>query len=121
VLPLKNTILFPGLLMPLVVGRVTSLAAVEAALATEDKQIVLFAQKDFNVETPGADDLYMLGTKAVVRKVNRQDDSVELLVLGSERVALIKLETTEPYLRAKIHPLPVPEDKGPGGAARRSG
>jgi ATP-dependent Lon protease len=113
VLPLKNTILFPGLLMPLVVGRVTSLAAVEAALATEDKQIVLFAQKDFNVETPGADDLYMLGTKAVVRKVNRQDDSVELLVLGSERVALIKLETVEPYLRAKVHPLPVPEDKGP--------
>jgi len=113
VLPLKNAVLFPYLLMPLSVGRASSLAAVDAALATEEKQLVLFSQKDPAVEKPTQDDLYVVGTKAVVRKVNRQEDSVELLVIGTERVALIKLESREDYLRAKVHPLPLPEDKGP--------
>jgi ATP-dependent Lon protease len=113
VLPLKNAVLFPYLMMPLTVGRASSLAAVEAALATEEKQLVVFSQKDASVEVPTQDDLYVVGTKAIVRKVNRQEDSVELLVLGTERVALIKLDASEPYLRAKTHPLPLPEDKGP--------
>jgi len=112
VLPLKNTVLFPHLLMPLSVGRASSLAAVEAALKTEEKELVLFTQKDSSVEVPGQDDLYPIGTKAIVRKVNRQDDSVELLVLGTERVALIRMESTEPFLRARINALPLPEDKG---------
>jgi len=112
VLPLKNTVLFPHLLMPLSVGRASSLAAVEAALKTEEKELVLFSQKDAAVEAPGYDDLYAIGTKAIVRKVNRQDDSVELLVLGTERVALIRIESTEPFLRARVNSLPLPEDKG---------
>ena len=111
VLPLKNTVLFPHLLMPLSVGRASSLAAVEAALKTEEKELVLFTQKDAGVEVPTQDDLYPIGTKAIVRKVNRQDDSVELLVLGTERVALIRIESTEPFLRARINSLPLPEDK----------
>ena len=111
VLPLKNTVLFPHLLMPLSVGRASSLAAVEAALKTEEKELVLFTQKDASVEAPTQDDLYAIGTKAIVRKVNRQDDSVELLVLGTERVALIRIESTEPFLRARINSLPLPEDK----------
>jgi len=112
VLPLKNTVLFPHLLMPLSVGRASSLAAVEAAVKAEEKELVLFTQKDASVEVPGQDDLYPIGTKAIVRKVNRQDDSVELLVLGTERVALIRIESTEPFLRARISSLPLPEDKG---------
>ena len=53
-LPLKNTILFPGLLLPLSVGRDSSLNAVEAALKTEEKEIVLVAQRDPHVDSPGA-------------------------------------------------------------------
>ncbi len=114
VLPLKNTVLFPYLLMPLSVGRASSLAAVEAALATEGKEIVLFAQKDSSVESPGADDLHAIGTKALIRKMNRQgDEQIELLVLGTERQALIRLDQSEPFLRARINPLPLPTDKGP--------
>jgi len=113
VLPLKNTVLFPYLVMPLVVGRASSLAAVEAALATEDKQIVLFAQKDSALEAPTQNDLYVVGTKATIRKVNRSEDNVELLVVGTERVVLIKMEANEPYFRARVHTLPLPEDKGP--------
>ena len=61
-LPLKNTVLFPGLMLPLSVGRENSLQAVEAALKTEEKEIVLVAQRDAQVEAPGQDDLYMIGT-----------------------------------------------------------
>ena len=53
-LPLKNSVLFPGLLMPLSVGRTSSLAAVEAAVATEDKEIIVVAQRDASADTPGS-------------------------------------------------------------------
>ena len=56
VLPLKNSVLFPGLMMPLSVGRSASIAAVEAALGTEDKEIIVVAQKDNSVDLPGAGD-----------------------------------------------------------------
>ena len=111
-LPLKNTVLFPYLLMPLSVGRASSLAAVEAALATEEKEIVVFAQRDPSVDTPKQDDLFAVGTKAIIRKMSRSaSGQLELLVLGMERVALIKVDETEPLLRARVHPLPLPEDK----------
>jgi ATP-dependent Lon protease len=111
VLALKNTVLFPYLLMPLSVGRPTSLAAVEAALATEEKEIVLFAQRDASVESPKQDDLYTIGTKAIIRKMSRPNENmVELLVLGMERVTLVKLDDSGPYLQARFLPLPLPED-----------
>src|SRR5882762_2256948 len=114
VLPLKNTVLFPYLLMPLSVGRAASVAAAEAALATESKEIVVFAQRNSNVENPGPDDLYPIGTKAMIRKMSRPNEgTVELLVLGMERVALIKMEETEPFLMARVNPLPLPEDNSP--------
>src|ERR1700685_4211632 len=95
VLPLKNAVLFPYLLMPLSVGRASSLAAVEAALATESKEIVLFAQRDSNEESPKQEELYSIGTKAVIRKVSRpNENSLELLVMGIERVTLVKLDSS---------------------------
>jgi len=114
VLPLKNTVLFPFLLMPLSVGRPHSIGAVEAALATEGKEIIVVSQKDPSVDTPGQDELYTIGTKAVVRKMSRpNEESMELLVLGGERVVLIKLEQTEPYTTGRVRPYPLPEDGGP--------
>ncbi len=111
VLALKNTVLFPYLLMPLSVGRPTSLSAVEAALGTEEKEIVLFAQRDASVESPTQDDLYAVGTKAIIRKMSRPNDTtVELLVLGMERVTLVKLDDSGPYLQARFRPFPLPED-----------
>src|SRR5713226_1149420 len=110
--PLKNTVLFPYLLMPLSVGRASSLAAVEAALATEEKEIVVFAQRDTSVEVPNQEDLYGVGTKAIIRKMSRSESgALELLVLGVERVALIKVDQSEPFLKARVNPLPLPDDK----------
>src|SRR5579863_239755 len=92
-LPLKNSALFPGLMMPLSVGRKGSVAAVEAALASEQKELVIVAQRDSNVEVPGAADLFTVGTRAVIRKVNRTGASqIDIMVLGVERVVLIKVE-----------------------------
>ncbi|MBV8866615.1 MAG: LON peptidase substrate-binding domain-containing protein, partial [Acidobacteriaceae bacterium] len=111
-LPLKNTILFPGLLLPLSVGRESSLRAVEAALKTEEKEIILIAQRDAQVETPQQNDLYTIGTKAVIRKSSRPNaEAMEILVLGMERVVVAKIESTEPYLSAKFRVLPLPEDR----------
>ncbi len=112
-LPLKNTILFPGLLLPLSVGRENSLKAVEAALKTEEKEIILIAQRDAQVEAPEQDDLYTIGTKAVIRRSSRPNEGMlEILVLGVERVVVVKLESSEPYLSAKYRVLDVPSDGG---------
>ncbi|HLJ15134.1 MAG TPA: endopeptidase La [Bryobacteraceae bacterium] len=114
VLPLKNSILFPGLLMPLSVGRPASLAAVEAALASEDKEILVVAQRESSTDSPGPDDLYTIGTKAVIRKMSRpSEDMVELLVLGVERVVALKFDASEPFLRGRFRSLPLPQDSGP--------
>ena len=113
-IPLKNSVLFPGLLMPLSIGRPASLAAVEAALATEEKEVVVVAQRSSDTDSPGQDDVYTIGTKAVIRKMARpNDDMVEVLVLGTERVVVLRLDSTEPYVRARISSWPLPEEKTP--------
>jgi ATP-dependent Lon protease len=112
VLPLKNTVLFPYLFMPLSVGRPASLASMEAVLATEEKTFVVSAQRDSSNEQPGLDDLYTVGTRAVVRKMARGDGVIEVLVQGVERVTILKVEQTSPYLTARVAPFPLPEDGG---------
>ncbi len=111
-LPLKNSVLFPHLLMPLSVGRPASLAAAEAALATEEKEIIIVAQRDPNIEKPTVEDLYTVGTKAVIKRMSRPSEShMELIVLGVERVVLLKPEQTEPYLKVRARPHPLPSER----------
>ena len=113
VLPLKNTVLFPYLFMPLSVGRPDSLAAVEAVLATEEKTFVVVAQRDADNEQPGLDDLYTVGTRAVIKKMARGEGGIELMVQGVERVALVKAEQTEPYLKARVRRCRCPRTRAP--------
>src|SRR3974377_1608127 len=81
-LPLKNSVLFPGMFMPLTVGRPGSIAAVEAAFETEDKEVVVVAQRDPEHETPNAADLFTIGTRAAIRKVSRsKGDHIEVMVI----------------------------------------
>jgi ATP-dependent Lon protease len=113
-LPLKNSVLFPHLLMPLQVGRPASVAAVEAALATEEKEIVIVAQRDPSTSAPSMEELYGIGTRAVIKKMARPNESlVELIVLGVERMVLLKLEQSEPYLNVRVRPYPLPDDQSP--------
>ncbi|MGH9755282.1 MAG: endopeptidase La [Blastocatellia bacterium] len=111
VLPIKNSVLFPGLLMPLTAGRPSSIAAIDAALASEDKELLIVTQRDSSIESPTVNDLYNIGTKAVVKRMmRRQDGAVNLIVQGVERVVLVEIEQTEPYLRARVRLAPVPEE-----------
>ena len=113
ILPLKSAVLFPGLLMPLSVGRAASIKAVEAALKTEEKEIVVVAQRSPDTDEPLQDHLYTIGTKAVIRKISRSNaELIELLVLGSERVVITRLSVEEDVVKAKVRPLPLPEDRG---------
>jgi ATP-dependent Lon protease len=114
VLPIKNTVLFPFMLMPLNVGRPSSVAATEAALASEGKDIVVVAQRDASIENPSLTDLYSIGTRAVIKQMARKSEELlEVVLLGVERVVLIKLEQDGNYQRARIKPLPLPQDKSP--------
>ena len=111
-LPLKNTVLFPGLMMPLTAGRPASIAAVDAALASEGKELLVIAQRDGTVEVPGPNDFFNIGTKAIVKRMARQPDgAVALIVQGVERVVLIRIEEFEPIIRARLRPAPVPEER----------
>src|SRR6202046_5337489 len=113
VLPLKSAVLFPYLMMPLSAGRSASIAAVEAALASESKEILVFTQRDPDIDSPTQEDLYAIGTKAVIRKMNRSGEGhLELMVMGMERVALLKLDSSEPFLKGRANAMPLPEDSG---------
>ncbi|HOQ46136.1 MAG TPA: endopeptidase La [Bryobacteraceae bacterium] len=113
-LPLKNSVLFPNLLMPLSVGRPSSRAAVEAVLATEGKEMVIVAQRDSSKEEPQFEDLYNIGTRAIIKKMARQSENhMELIVLGVERVVILRLEQSQPYLTARVRPYPLPDEKTP--------
>ncbi len=112
VLPIKRTVLFPGVLMPVTVGRDRSVAAVNAALKTEEKTILVVAQRDPGKENPGLDDLYTIGTKAIVKQVGRTEDgTIQAMLQGLERVALLKVEQSSPYLMVQARRLELPADQ----------
>src|SRR5438876_11356274 len=91
VLPLKNTVLFPYLLAPLSAGRSGSIAALEAAAGDAEKTLVAVAQRDAKIEDPAFKDLYFVGTKGVIKNMARSNGSVEVILQGLERVAIIDI------------------------------
>jgi ATP-dependent Lon protease len=118
ILPLKSTVLFPHILMPVAVGRPLSVAAVEAALATEDKLLVAAVQRDPQIQTPQLADLYPTATLAVVKRViQRQEHVLQLVLQGVERVQLLQTTDTTSYLRAMVQALPEPQDASPEAVA----
>ena len=97
VLPLKNTVLFPFMFIPLSVGRASSRAAVEAAMATEEKTLMVVAQAAMRPTIKlGPADLYSDGTRAVIKKMVQSEDGIEILVQGMDRVAVEEYDQTEP-------------------------
>ncbi len=111
VLPLKNVVLFPHMTMPLSVGRPISIAAVEAALSSEEKLMVVVAQRDPNIEEPKPEDLFSIGTKSAIRRMTRaQDGTLQVLMQGLERVVILRIEQMTPYMRARVSPLPILEE-----------
>lgn len=112
VMPLKNSLLLPFIHTPISVGRPASVAAVEAALASEDKTLVVVAQRDAANDEPQPQDLYTTGCKAVIKRMARGEGGLQLLLQGVERLRLTGFPQAAPYLRADIVALPLPVDRG---------
>lgn len=112
VLPLKNSVLFPRLLLPLAIGRRRSLAAVEAAAATQDKTLLCLAQRDPAIDEPAPEQLYGVGTVAVIKKLERAAEGMHIFVQGLDRAQVVAVDQTEPYLKLAVRPLADPTDSG---------
>jgi ATP-dependent Lon protease len=108
VLPLQNTTLFPETVVPLMVGRPRSMAAVEAALATEEKLLACVTLKSENVTGQEAQpaDLFDVGTLVIVKRMERVEDAMHLIVQGVERVRVVSWTHTDAFLRARVEILP---------------
>ena len=110
-LPLRDMVVFPSMVVPLVVGREKSIAAVEEALS-KDKVILLCAQKSVKVEEPTLDDIYQTGTAGqIIQSVKLPDGSYKLLVEGIYRVRIKKLLPTKGYLDVEIENIAAPVEK----------
>jgi ATP-dependent Lon protease len=113
-LPVKRTVLFPGVMMPLTIGRERSIAAVNAAIKTEEKTIVVVTQRDPQTEEPTLADVYSIGTKAIVKQIGQSSEgTIHALVQGLDRVVLLKEEHSTPYPVVRIRTLGRPTDDGP--------
>ena len=109
VLPLQQTTLFPETIIPLTVGRPRSIRAVEAALASEEKLIACVTIKTEGITGQEAKptDLFEVGTLVNVKRMMRtEDNTLQLIVQGTERVRVVSWNQEEPFLQAKVEVLP---------------
>lgn len=108
VLPLQNTTLFPETMVPLSVGRPGSMAAVEAALSSEEKLIACISVRPERMGEGDAkpDDLYEVGTLVQIKRMERVEDTLHLIVQGIDRIKLNAWEQSEPFLRGRVRVLP---------------
>ncbi len=101
VLPVRDTVLFPHAVLPLTVGRESSVQLINSL--GEDKTIVVVAQREARVDSPQASDLYTVGTSAVVHKVVKMpNQSLFVFAEGLERVRLGEFTQLTPFMRAKV-------------------
>ncbi len=105
VLPLRNTVLFPGVVIPINVGREKSLRLVREA-SKGNKLLGVIAQVDFKLDDPGIKDLFGTGTMAEVLKVlEMPDGSTTIIIQGKRRFVVREFISEHPYFRARVEPL----------------
>lgn len=105
ILPLRNTVLFPGVVMPITVGRQKSLLLIREAYSG-NKLIGTIAQRNGQTEDPIADDLFQIGTMAEILKIlEMPDGSTSVIIQGKRRFRIQDFIESEPYLRAKVNVL----------------
>src|SRR6202521_740233 len=108
VLPLTHTTLFPETMVPLGVGRPASIAAVEAALSSEEKLLACISVRPDRASDGDAapEDLYEIGTLVMIKRMERVEDTLHLIVQGSDRIRVLNWVQEEPFLRARVQILP---------------
>jgi ATP-dependent Lon protease len=106
VLPLRDIVVFPHMIVPLFVGREKSVRALEAVMK-DDKQILLVAQKNAAQDDPSVDDIYRVGTvSTILQLLKLPDGTVKVLVEGSRRARIAGFKETESFFEAFVEPLP---------------
>jgi len=121
VLPLRDIVVFPHMIVPLFVGRDKSVKALEEVMAS-DKKILLLAQKDASNDDPGADDLYSIGTLGnILQLLKLPDGTIKVLVEGGSRLLVDELIPDGEYLRGSYSLMPeISEDEQELDAVARS-
>ena len=108
ILPLQNTTLFPETVVPLAVGRLRSVSAIEAALSTPEKLLGCVTVRPDAKSGPdaGQNDLYEVGTLVMIKRMERVEDAMHIIAQGTERFRVLGWKQEEPYLRAVVRILP---------------
>lgn len=119
-LPLRDVVIFPHMVIPLFVGRSRSIAALEESVAHTDKRIVLVAQKSANQDEPGPDDIYQMGVIAnVLQLLKLPDGTVKVLVEGIQRAHLQSIDDGQSFFAADALPVLPDEEERPDLEAMR--
>ena len=102
ILPLRNLVLFPGVVFPITVGRDKSLALIKKAYKKKDI-IGCVVQKDLNIEEPTKEDIYFTGTTAkIIKMFEMPDGTTSIIIQGQKRFSIEKITKEEPYFEAKV-------------------
>ena len=105
ILPLKNTVLFPGVVIPITAGRDKSIQLIKDA-NKGNKVIGVVGQKDQNIQDPGISDIYTVGTVAqILRVLKMPDGNTTVIIQGKKRFEIDSILEEKPYLRASIKPV----------------
>lgn len=103
ILPLKNTVLYPGVVIPITVGRDKSIALVREAYASSDRLVGVVAQRNMHIEDPQSKDLFRYGTAAQILKLIRMPDgSITIVIQGRSRFEVNEFLAEEPYFKATV-------------------
>src|SRR5258708_4974329 len=107
ILPLRNSVLFPGSIIPIDVGRKKWVKLVEEAISKERPVIGIVTQRDARTEDPGATDLYSVGCAARILKVIKlAKDNFSVILQGVSRIRILEVGGQDPFMTAKVQPLP---------------
>jgi ATP-dependent Lon protease len=107
ILPLRNSVLFPGSIIPIDVGRKKSVKLVEEAISKERPVIGIVTQRDARTEEPGPPDLYMVGCAARILKVIKlAKDNFSVILQGVSRIRLLEIGGQDPFMTARVQALP---------------
>jgi len=118
IIPVRNTVLFPGMIAPITLGRPKAIAAAQQAVR-EQRQIGILLQRDAELNEPGLDDLHRVGTVAnIVRYLTGPDDSHHIVCQGIQRIRVLDFLPGTPFPAARVLNIPEPTTSSPQIEAR---
>ncbi len=102
-LPIRDIVVYPFMILPLFVGRESSILAVEEAISSTDRLILLASQKDIQAETPSPSEIYEVGTVAMIMRMRKLPDGrIKILIQGLSKARIVEFQQEQPFFQTKI-------------------